>query len=711
MLTVSKPAPPRIFLSHAGEDKEAASEFFAEMERLGLDYFTSSLPYGREVIGSAIEAQMTVEIHKADFVVIFVTKSSTQPCKSVIQGEVREALAQSFEQEGRLLAIRFRGEKHKPASYWKVSRVNLLEICRAYPDYLRPLPGERSGAAPARGDKCRSGGQPLPLPKGEGTDLWAVVLKGKETLIPIYSYGQDVYFDATKHNQDEPSVWEKFTKELVPSVAVLLRARAKSSLLGHFSQLEGKIHDHVDRIEPGCFTRLGQTICEKLKVPWRRPLPRDPRLPLHEKLRAELWTLPEFERQLLLRQADLLRSRLVHGSWREALLDLHALDRLLLRFGHDSYYTKILEAVCLLQLRDWHEAEHILAATLSRDDKTEHTHALLARVCWEFGRPAATLCHARAAVQFCEAKAEADPAPAARLQRLQYALQLRDDVLDGRHPELASEVEDALQERHRIQPDHLQHFTPDDRIKYRIACARHDRVPGRTNEALAEATAILQEVQARVSLPSAVTLGFPARLPDSFFAELAAERLFFGPAVRITGEVDAFHVVEGEQAWQFRSTGDDSYELRFRSLDLVTECFELALQISPDAQRKAALEMENLAILLENARGYENAAIAWCELADYGAVLRVCERGLQILPDHPPLLYYAAVACCGIQQMHRACHFADACLMSCRERLITARTDANLTPAEIIRHWAKTKALLGDEHAARAAAALIAPLA
>lgn len=685
------PAPPRIFISFAGEDDDARLELGRELVRQGIEAYDYSILHEGDQVGMPLDEQIAGQIRSADLFISLISNASTAPFKHVVHREVRMALEQTdLLKRQRLVGVVIHAESRKPdgptlrspAYYHRVPLHRLRQIAARYLD--TPISVEATSSphevAPVVCSFCPAEAAPLQF--------------------PALQYEGDIFFHR--------DAWRDLLKACPRMMGNIIEAASRRSWLGPFATLQERAWTHVDRIGPGCFNDLGRLICERLGRAFVRPAPVDSRLPFYQKLHEELHGLPLHIRVQVLGQLDFFSANVVIGSWREALLNTRALRSLLHRHQRDSYYAMIIEGLCLLRLGDAPTALKLFEHACTVDMADENALGGRAKALFTLRRYAEALQHAREGVDHCLRKGE--PAPMMHVEWLTLAVEsLRHSATqaaprDDAHlheASLALAQADAIFQRcgsalgledtvklHKLRA-HASEFLSDD---------------ADASRALALLEEITQRELAHIRLPDACLHGIPEQPSNYFFAALADLGLFLdeplpeahdaASRLQITGTRDAFDLREGTTLYRFQRTSPDTYAIRFFDKDMAVSLHQLRnrRKATPSQRMQWLRELEGHAQNFQDVHLFRTVIREACSL-DLTYATNVVEDALARFPDDPYLLKDGAELFWHLGQHARARSLIKQSAAVSVRLLLACRPTTDWLPGDLIANYAALQQL------------------
>lgn len=626
----------RVFVSHAGEDGEACSQLLKELGRQEVSYFDYSKPYEEPEVGTGLDIRMHEEIAGSDLVVVLVSKHSTNPRKTIVLGEIHDALEQGFLDRGRLIAVQFRDRDYRPPYWRRISAQSLrVKLARS---------SDRTLAA------LLDGGEDLtmravPLKSGGGVSAW--------------HYGGDLFFSMED--------WDKIKEEVDRFLVNLLEADSSRTWFGPFSRLQSRAWAHIDDVKRADFSYISKLVCNRLGQSFKPPAPADVRLPLFMKMREELDGQPQFVRQGALLFVDEFFDYAALGDWEEAIVTLRALRGTLEKAGRTAYFPGVVEGLCHFRLGRHEQAERAFrAAAESGEQKVdENVKGGLAKI--QFARAGsepdpgvraglyeeALRLSSEAVTMILQRQDPSDEGPNARMERLVMAAQVMED---GEAMSRATEALTGWLEQAWEDAEYLPSFEPDerqfeDRLKWMHLAAMLKVLRGQVEDGYSLLCSSLDEALGELELSLSSLIDFPHELGNLFLAELADVGIVLDGVVpgklaaRARGEADDFvmmdDAVRGFRFVRIGDAGEAKTRFRVYSLDatVMLRCFELRAQLDGEVTAENVEVLEGRAGRLRNPDLIRQVMVAWAELGRperAGLVLDSVEPS--VLLEHPQLL-------------------------------------------------------------------------
>ncbi|HCN27789.1 MAG TPA: hypothetical protein DIT64_03200 [Verrucomicrobiales bacterium] len=699
---------PLVFVSFASGDDEAREELGRELHRQGIKAYDYSIPHEGDQVGLEIVSQLSEKIEQAPFFIALVSSASTNPVKHIVHGEVRHAFRRtSLPEKNRCVCVVLRGRRgdgssYDPPNYWKLALAALNNYNASFPDFAIKVRGLNKTDPNCHGVVCfRS--------RGTVADFdFSGTLEDKEAW-PAVCHEAELYF--------EDGTWNSLLAALPPTSSFALGSLArKNAWMGIYSHVQGRAWPHVDNVAPGCFNRVVMTVCNRLGVSYTRPVSPDSRLPFYDQLKKEVAAMPLNQSISVLGQLDYFESRIMVGSWHDALVHIRSLLALLRQNNARSRFAEIIEGVCLLRLGRSKDALSIYEGLMDRPD--ENICIMRAKALTAEGRHAEALAAARRAVEICDAKH--DPAALTHQEWLTLAVGsqnragaesfLADDAAWLREVSLANARAPHI---FRSAPENLK---TEDRLKLRCLEAHWLKLAGRRSEALTKLENLLAEpvVSEVVRLAAGDLEGLPDHLTNRFYARLAdagiyldsplEERIGEDGMTRITanGNREEFWLREQDRVYFFKQQQPWHYTIRY--LDKGTAMLRYELRLLPRREddmalwHAALLELEDTLECLQDLHLCRHVIREWAEFGGLHAAWRVFLRSRLWFPDDPYLLNDGAAIAAAAEDGEALEHLASEAGRAARARFARCQpAGTEWTPAELLQAWAESQNLLGRD--------------
>lgn len=632
----------RVFVSHAGQDKDACAKLLKELGRQDVEYFDYTKPYEETEVGARLDSRMRDEIARSDLVVAMVSKHSANPEKKIVLAEIHDAIELGFLERRRLIAVQFRDPKFRPP-YWirfnatalrtKLARTRQSGLGELLED-LKPLSLHRAYL----------GGNPLNRISG-------------------WHYDGDIFVSLED--------WELIEKHEDRSLVEWLKPETSRCWFGPFSRLQSRAWAHFDDVVEADFSYVAKLVCNRLGQSFKPPAPEDDRLPLFVKLRNEIWDLPQFIRQSALHLVDEFFDYTAIGDWEEAIVTLRAFKGVLKKNNIDAYFPKVVEGLCYFRLGRLDLAERAYqdaADAGSPSGADENVSGGLSKIFFEKAKrqpdprkraehyEEALELNAEAIKKILERKDD-DFGPNTRMDRLvMYVQVLQDEVAR----QLASGRLNELLENAKTDAANLSEFEPEERqfedhLKWRHLLAMTKLIEGQKLEAWEDFEAILEEPLGDLKLGSENFGDFPGSLGNHLLAELADVGIFLDEgtteslALRARGTAEDFILMDDSiRGFRFvrlpepkgeKSNRHRSYAIYSVDAQVTLRCFELRSELDGRATEENLTRFEERAATLGNPDLLRHVLIGWNEFDQPERAVRVLDDlDPKILSEHPQLL-------------------------------------------------------------------------